>query len=58
MTGMQEETIPLKGPPSATDINAAIENMTMEFQLTLMSICIGKGRLYRHVTDSEAGGVV
>lgn len=47
MSGMQEESIPLKGPLSVTDFHAVIEGLTTrDLQLTLECMGMGEGELY------------
>jgi len=47
MSGMQDESIPLKGPLSVTDFHAVIEGLTTrDLQLTLECMGMGEGELY------------
>ncbi|EED88766.1 stromal processing peptidase, partial [Thalassiosira pseudonana CCMP1335] len=47
MSGIQEESIPLKGPLSVTDFNAVIESMTTrDLQLTLECMGLEDSELY------------
>ncbi len=47
MSGMQEESIPLKGPLSVTDFQAVIQGMTTrDLQLTLECMGLEEGELY------------
>jgi hypothetical protein len=47
MSGMQDESIPLKGPLSVTDFHAVIEGMTTrDLQLTLECMGVAEKELY------------
>jgi hypothetical protein len=47
MSGIQEESIPLKGPLSVTDFNAVVESITSrDLQLTLETLGLGNDELY------------
>lgn len=47
MSGLQEESIPLKGPLSITDYNAMIEAITVkDLQLTLECLGLENNQLY------------
>jgi hypothetical protein len=47
MTGLQEESIPLKGPLSVTDFNAVVESITAkDLQLTLETLGLEEENLY------------
>ena len=47
MSGIQEESIPLKGPLSVTDFHAVIESMTTkDLQLTLECMGLKENELY------------
>jgi predicted Zn-dependent peptidase len=47
MSGIQEESIPLKGPLSVTDFHAVVESITSrDLQLTLETLGLGDNELY------------
>lgn len=47
MTGIQEESIPLKGPLSVTDFHAVVESITpRDLQLTLETLGLDESNLY------------
>jgi hypothetical protein len=47
MSGMQEESIPLKGPLTVTDFNAVVESITAkDLQLTLECLGLDDDQLY------------
>ena len=59
MTGIQEESIPLKGPLSVTDFHAVVESITpRDLQLTLETLGLDEDQLYtaigRTVTPERA----
>ena len=50
MSGIQEESIPLKGPLSVTDFHAMVESITArDLQLTLQCLGIDDDKLYTAV---------
>jgi hypothetical protein len=50
MSGMQEESIPLKGPLTVTDYNAVVESITpKDLQLTLECLGLDDDQLYTAV---------
>ena len=47
MSGLQEESIPLKGPLSVTDFHAVVESITArDLQLTLETLGLDEADLY------------
>lgn len=47
MSGLQEESIPLKGPLCVTDFNAVVESITpRDLQLTLETLGLNDAELY------------
>ena len=62
MTGIQEESIPLKGPLSVTDFHAVVESITpRDLQLTLETLGLDENQLYtaigRTITPEKPEGV-
>ena len=59
MSGMQEESVPLKGPLTVTDFNAVVESITpRDLQLTLETLGLDDDKLYTAIgrTIQPQGG--